>query len=401
MFLALFILRNKACLVWWTGDNENAVDGCDTDVNYRGRNAAYKAIAPVLYKKDFARRFLSSSPFGGKKYASNTAGTTHNTQFFNWFLRYIEKNDASDYKDVFKTYNARFIAEETCFGAAKESSLKKFMTEDDIFSGNDEMWKYHTKSTPVLKRELFEYLDIFTPNVMGEYKDGKDRYFKLRYMQYEWIRVSLERTRREKWFSSGVIYWMLNDCWPAAAGWSIIDYYVQPKAAYYSFRRAAKPIILSVDFESGKYKIHLCNDKCEERLFKLRVYAVNSAGEICSTVEKEVSAKNNTSYVAMEFDENEIDKNAFVVAEICDENGMVDRAFYRSGSLDIHDCSDKLEILSMGNGKIKLKAKAYIHTVEIECDGAVSDNYFSLLPGEEVEISCDSKENPEICAYSF
>ena len=46
------LLKNKACLVWWHGDNENAVWGCDTDVDYSGRRSAYKALAPVLYKED-------------------------------------------------------------------------------------------------------------------------------------------------------------------------------------------------------------------------------------------------------------------------------------------------------------------------------------------------------------
>ncbi len=399
---AVLHLRNKACLVWWSGDNENAVNGCDTDKNYEGRAAAYKAIAPVLYKKDFARRFLPSSPFGGTKYASNTVGTTHNTQFLGAFFDYIENDDLSDYKDVFKQYNARFIAEETCFGAVKQSSLEKFMTNDDIFSGNDDMWRYHTQSNPGLKRELFEYLDIFTQKTLGKYKDGADRYFKFKYIQYEWIRVSLERTRREKWFCSGAIYWMLNDCWPAASGWALIDYYVQPKAAYYAFKRAAKPVILSVDFEKEKYKIHLCNDKCEEHLLKLKVYAINTNGEVSDVLmEKEVSTKYNDSYVVAELDEHNIDANCFVVAEICDKNGVVDRAFYRKGIADIYNCNDKLEIISTNDRTVKLKAKTYIHTIEINCDGMVSNNYFSMMPNEEIEISYDSEDELEITAYSF
>lgn len=399
---AVLHLRNKACLAWWSGDNENAVDGCDTDKDYKGRAAAYKAIAPVLYKKDFTRRFLPSSPLGGSKYASNTVGTTHNTQFLSSFFNYVEKDDLSDYKDVFKQYNARFIAEEVCFGAVKQSSLKKFMTEEDIFSDNDDMWKYHTKTNPGLKRELFEYLDMFTQKILGKYKDGVDRYFKLKYIQYEWIRVSLERTRREKWFCSGVIYWMLNDCWPAASGWSLIDYYVKPKAAYYSFKRAAKPVMLSIDFKKEKYKIYLCNDLCEEHLLKLKVYAVNINGEITDVlIKKDVSTKYNNSYVIAEFNGDSIDTNCFAVAEISDENGIVDRAFYKKGIMNICNCNDKLEVAFTNYKTVKLKAKSYIHTVELECDGTVADNYFSMMPNEELEIPYESAYEPEITAYNF
>lgn len=54
---AALLLRNHPCLVWWTGDNENAVNGNDTMPEYPGRTAALKAIAPVLHRLDPMRRF--------------------------------------------------------------------------------------------------------------------------------------------------------------------------------------------------------------------------------------------------------------------------------------------------------------------------------------------------------
>ncbi|MBR6427254.1 MAG: hypothetical protein IKS28_05455, partial [Clostridia bacterium] len=73
------LLRNHPCLVWWTGDNENAVRGSENDVYYTGKRAALDGIAPVLKALDPCRRFLPSSPYGGVPFASATAGTTHNT----------------------------------------------------------------------------------------------------------------------------------------------------------------------------------------------------------------------------------------------------------------------------------------------------------------------------------
>ena len=147
-------IRNKPCLMWWTGDNENAIIGCDTDKKYNGRASAYKGIAPVLYRLDPYRRFLPSSPYGGAKYASNTVGTTHNTQFLGNMFEYIEESDTKDYKEFFKLFSARFIAEEPCLGAVCEQSLKKFMTDEDIYGNSMEMWRYHTKTNPALKLSL-------------------------------------------------------------------------------------------------------------------------------------------------------------------------------------------------------------------------------------------------------
>ena len=74
-------LRNHPALVWWSGDNENAVLGYDDAENYTGRTAIEQGIKPVLSRYDPRRRFLNSSPCGGNTYASKTKGTTHNTQF--------------------------------------------------------------------------------------------------------------------------------------------------------------------------------------------------------------------------------------------------------------------------------------------------------------------------------
>ena len=111
----------------------NAVNGSDSDVNYKGRRTAYEGIAPVLYREDPYRRFLPSSPYGGKRYASNTVGTTHNTQFLGQMFPFLLGEDLSDYKDEFKKYRARFIAEEPQMGAVSLPSLRRFMSEDDIF----------------------------------------------------------------------------------------------------------------------------------------------------------------------------------------------------------------------------------------------------------------------------
>ncbi|MBP3479750.1 MAG: hypothetical protein J6K03_09795, partial [Oscillospiraceae bacterium] len=245
------LIRNQPCLMWWSGDNENAVNGKDTDVNYNGRTSAFYGIAPVLYRLDPHRPFLPSSPFGGNKYASNTVGTTHNTQFLgDLILPYLLEADCSDYRDYWKKLRARFIAEEPQFGAACRNTLGKIMTEADIFGDDDAMWNYHTKNNPGLAVSIWDTTNISAKKLLGAFTSPEDKYFKLKYMQYEWIRLSMEQVRREMWFSSGIIFWMMNDCWPASSGWAIIDYYNKPKDAYYAFRRCAKDVVLSFDYEN-------------------------------------------------------------------------------------------------------------------------------------------------------
>ncbi len=397
------LIRNKACLVWWSGDNENAVKGCDTDVNYKGRASAYKAIAPVIYQKDPHRRFLPSSPYGGSFYASNTQGTTHNTQFLGWLFPYMLRDDVSDYKDVLKLYNARFIAEEPILGATEESCLEKIMTAEDIYGEDLSMWHYHTKTNPALETEIFTCMYRFAQGVLGKFKDGQDRLFKLKYLQYEWLRVSMERVRREQWFCSGIVYWMYNDCWPAAAGWALVDYYGTPKAAYYAFRRGAKPTVLSVDLEEGSYRFHVCNEQREKAL-SLQWFAVNQEGQIAFSSEpEEIVAKENASFIAAEANQDLVPQDCFVVAQISCQGRVIDRAFYKKGNLEINPCPHRLLSVTAENGAVTVKAKAYVHAVELKGGTAWEDNYFSLLPGEErvVRFEKTAGETVKATGYSI
>lgn len=75
--------------MWWSGDNENSIDGSDVKKEYPGRIAAREIIAPILQKLDFSRQFLYSSPYGSVNYGSKTVGTTHNTNFIDKMYKYM------------------------------------------------------------------------------------------------------------------------------------------------------------------------------------------------------------------------------------------------------------------------------------------------------------------------
>ncbi|MDG0810648.1 hypothetical protein [Cohnella rhizosphaerae] len=72
----------------------------------------------------------------------------------------------------------------------------------------------------------------------------------MEYVQYEFERMQIEHYRRRKYDSSGVLFWMYNDCWPAS-GWSMVDYYGYPKAGYYGAKRASKPVMISLEDRGG------------------------------------------------------------------------------------------------------------------------------------------------------
>ncbi|MBR4959863.1 MAG: hypothetical protein IKY52_03090 [Clostridia bacterium] len=284
-------LRNHPSLVWWSGDNENAVAGDENMAHYSGRKAALEAIGPVLAVIDPERRFLPSSPYGGVPYASGVRGTSHNTQFLGSFFGWVRAADEnlaagvtrdekgwSCYREYFDRYLDRFTAEQPAMGMPSVLSLRQFMTDEDIFGDDTYISEYHTKNNPGLGAiTLYGYCDRLTKGIFGDYTSGADRVKKMQYLHCEWIRLSMELFRRNAWYSSGILYWMWNDCWPAANGWSIVDYYTMPKPGYFSFRRCAKPVIASVvPDEDGKTVVYLShNGAGEAAKGHLRLYRYN------------------------------------------------------------------------------------------------------------------------------
>lgn len=399
---AAVALRNHPCLVWWSGDNENAVNGYDDAENYQGRTAIHKGIFPVLNRLDPNRRFLLSSPAGGTPYASKTKGTTHNTQYLGCSIfPYIMNSSMEDYKEHFSQYLARFIAEEPTMGAVNLPSLKKFMTEDDIFGGDD-MWNYHTKSNPGLPFSLFDVLINFSEKVLGKFTDGKDRYFKLKYIQYEWLRVSMENIRRNRGFINGIVYWMWNDCWPAASGWSFIDYYCTPKASFYSFKRLAGEILTSVD-KKDDYEIYVCNDSSEDVPLKIMLSYLKD-GSVTPVTDTEFTIKKHSSAHAFSLKADSIPEDAVL---LCDAEGKrhKDRSFYKKGNLCIKP-SDAFTVTEKTDSSITVTALEYIHALELEGEYIFSDNYFSLLPGESRKtdfrsLPDASSEDIGITAYTL
>jgi len=274
-------LRNHACLAWWSGDNENAVEGNENMPDYHGRRAALEGIAPVLRVLDPSRRFLPSSPYGGVPYASAVRGTAHNTQYLGDFFAWILRNDFSDYTHYFQQYLARFTAEQPALGMPFASCLRKFLTEEDIFGISTEMSEFHTKNNPGLGGvTLYGYAEKMARGMFGAFADGADRLNKMQRLHGEWVRLSMELFRRHAGFSAGIIYWMFGDCWPAATGWSLLDYYGNAKPGYYAFKRCAKPVIASVtvngdgyqDDEDGKVQVWLCSNALQDASVALRLY---------------------------------------------------------------------------------------------------------------------------------
>ena len=393
---AALALRNHPCLVYWSGDNENAILGDENMAQYSGRRAALEGIGPVLAVLDPHRRFLPSSPYGGKPYASGVRGTTHNTQFLGNFFAYIREGNFDAYQAYFAQYLARFCAEQPAMGMPYVSSLRRFMTDEDIFGDDVSVSEYHTKNNPGLGDiTLYGYLDRMARGMFGDYKDGADRIAKMQLLHCEWIRLSLELFRRNAWFSSGIVYWMFNDCWPAANSWSMVDYYGAPKPGYYMFRRAAKPIIVSIarEGEDKPLSVTVCHRGCDTVSGTVRLYRYHiPTGAEETLAHLSFTSLCNESRVLYSFaDSADIgDSEWMLLCDLTSDAGEgEDRAYYLplAWKYMAWDDTPSFTVAAEDDTTLTVHANTTVPVLLLDVPYLLSDNSMFLKRGETVCIT--------------
>ena len=113
-------------------------------------------------------------------------------------------------------------------------------------------------------------------------------------MEYDSERAMYEAYSKNKYFSTGVIQWMLNNAWPSMI-WHLYDYYLDAGAGYFanqeSMRAAARPILdtttgLSL---SSTARISPCRD------FAASVHVHNLAWKQLYSAEAKLNAASDSS----------------------------------------------------------------------------------------------------------
>ena len=124
---------------------------------------------------------------------------------------------------------------ETSMGPAVPpvESLRKMLPADHLWP-IDEYWGFHAGGGE------FKNLKVFTEALDKRYgkADSLDDYaLKSQLMTYEGVRAMFEAYSRNKYVSTGVIQWMLNNAWPSVI-WHLYDYYLLPGGGYFGAKTA-------------------------------------------------------------------------------------------------------------------------------------------------------------------
>jgi exo-1,4-beta-D-glucosaminidase len=123
-------------------------------------------------------------------------------------------------------------------------SLRRFLPEKDLWPIND-VWDYHAGGGG------FTNLNTFNDGMRATYgwPSGMEEYSRIaQTMAYDGERAMFEAYARNKYTSTGVIQWMLNNAWPSVI-WHLYDYYLETGGGYFGTKKACEPLHVQYSYD--------------------------------------------------------------------------------------------------------------------------------------------------------
>ena len=136
---------------------------------------------------------------------------------------------------------------ETSPGAAipPKSSLRKMIPPDHLWPVDD-VWNFHT-GAGTENNNLKNY-NAAMDAIYGAPTGLDDYVTKSQAMAYDGERAMFEAFARNKYGSTGVIQWMLNNAWPSVI-WHLYDYFLQPAGGYFGAKKALEPLHVQYSYD--------------------------------------------------------------------------------------------------------------------------------------------------------
>ncbi len=302
-------------------------------------------------------------------------------------------------------------------------SIKKMIPEKDLWPIND-VWDYHCG------RNEFNTLNRFTEALNKRYgtaKNVEDYAFKAQLLNYELMRPMFEAFSANRYDATGVIQWMLNSAWPEMY-WQLYDSYLLPNAAYYATKKAGNPIHAIYNY--GDQSVYLVNDqlnRANNLKLSIKIFDIHSNKYFEKTITTDIAANSSkklaelpkisnisdTYFISLKVynTDNEIDDNFYWISkkqDILDYDAKVPNWYYHTPSKQYADYSDLKKLtkinltysivkktrneniifeIKMNNPSDKIAFFTELRITDKTSGESIlpviwSDNYISLLPGE-------------------
>ena len=270
-------LRNHPCLAMWCGMNEiRGAFNADEEERYsvftlhyllRGITGQLSPQIPYIRTSPYAFADTENDECEGDSHKNLSEPCLFN-QGFSGFddVVYEEREAWEQLRERIKNYErflpetkSNFSSECAVLGMCSYESICKFTPKEEMhlesaffedrFLGNP-----YTYVMPT----FFERQQKIAEGMYGKPVDLQDLVKKINVGQADIMRSEILycRSNDRSW---GLLNWMYNDIWPTGT-WSVVDYYMDKKPAYYAMKRSFAPQMLALLRVDDDYYLCCVND---------------------------------------------------------------------------------------------------------------------------------------------
>ena len=372
-------LRNHPCILLWSGGNENHMAwdfqfGGEPEI---GRELFEEIMPEACARLDPTRMYHPSSPYGGRAP--------------NWPL----EGDWHDYSTITFCHEAAvpmYVSELGRVSAMPLASMQKFLADDELWpAGYDPairtpgqpawppMWAYRSVDGSWQKvGALEEFCDPAS---------AEDLIRVLGTAHGEYLQRRVERLRRgvpdgaphgnrRCW---GNTIWRLNDAWPILY-WSAIDYYLEPKIAFYFLRRAYAPVLVCFEQTPDNIAVWVVNDSPGPVAGALKVRRMRFDGTVRGELEAAIELGPAQSARCLQT--TDLGPISLYHEFLHADFAGVEAAHLLKGERYLHLPPAELKVKAAGN-EIQISTNVFARQVSLLVDapGAlIEDNHFDIPP---------------------
>jgi len=290
-------------------------------------------------------------------------------------------------------------------------SLRKMMSEEDLWPISDS-WniRLHKRFYPDAREGLFSRY--------GEPAGVEEYCVKSQVFQKEAVRAMFEAFARNKYRSSGIIYWMYNSAWPSLY-WQLYDYYLTPNGAFYGAKKACEPLHIQYSYDDNS--IYVINGYYQD--FKnlkavAKIYNFDMEEKYSNEIPINVSSDESKKAIDIKLPED-LSNVYFLKLELKDaSDNVISSNFYwlstkGDENADFTDLNKLPEVnLNVSVSPLQKEGDTYNLAVDIENPSSSlafainpkikkssskdlvlpvfwEDNYFSLLPKEKRTVKVE------------
>ncbi len=410
-------LRMHPSIVLWCGNNEEETAWKDWGIGakLRKENAAFADQVWQGYTQLFGRdlrqivaQFSPHTPYWSSSPSNDLSERANDSERGD--KHYWEVWAGSKPVEDYLRETPRFMSEYGLQSWPSQATVDAFSRREQQAIDHPVMMQHQKFLAGKGNDRLLHYIRAN----YGEPRDFSDFIYLSQVMQAEGIALAASHHRASMPYTMGSLYWQLNDVWPGAS-WSSIDYFGRWKALHFYAKRFFAPVTLTALRDAGRTTVTVISDLIEAQQAELRLRVMDFDGKILVEKTSPIHVAANGATLFATFDDQMLLGSAdperhFVVFELRQHSPKTaakkpqaiarQEVYFASAKhLALAPQEITLNWKKVAQGyQLSLHAKRLTRAVWLEFEGIagdhtprLSDNAFTLLPGETKRINISSK----------